>query len=283
MAPAAGPGPGEDCRHALPAAGLWNAGLPRGAEPAELSSAPYPITLVENSRVSYSNPVRQSLHLEDCLDGCGSLFTLRTVWMAGVEEQVEEDVRQLERLTEQHDLVFLLMDTRESRWLPSVVAAANRKIVINAALGFDTFLVLAESAGDTKSAAVSEEIPGCQLLFYFCNDVVAPGNSLKDRTLDQQSTVTRSGVSMMAGALTVELLVSILQHPKGVDSPSETSSKEDNLTKEAKCSPGRVPRQVRGFLARFVQILPAGHALDKRTACSPVVLRKYRDKGSSSC
>ena len=42
--------------------------------------------------------------------------------------QAQKDVAQLETLVSQHDVVFLLMDTRESRWLPTVVAASQRKV-----------------------------------------------------------------------------------------------------------------------------------------------------------
>lgn len=42
--------------------------------------------------------------------------------------QAEKDVEQLEKLISEHDVVFLLMDTRESRWLPTVIAASKRKV-----------------------------------------------------------------------------------------------------------------------------------------------------------
>ena len=43
-------------------------------------------------------------------------------------EQARRDVERLEQLVEGHDVVFLLMDTRESRWLPTVIAASKRKV-----------------------------------------------------------------------------------------------------------------------------------------------------------
>lgn len=42
--------------------------------------------------------------------------------------QAQKDVEQLEKLVSEHDVVFLLMDTRESRWLPTVIAASKRKV-----------------------------------------------------------------------------------------------------------------------------------------------------------
>jgi len=53
-------------------------------------------------------------------------------------EKVQKDVSKLEELIDGHDAVFLLMDTRESRWLPTVLGALKRKARTNLAL----FLVL---------------------------------------------------------------------------------------------------------------------------------------------
>ena len=43
-------------------------------------------------------------------------------------EQTKADVERLESLFDEHDAVFLLMDSRESRWLPTVLGAAKGKV-----------------------------------------------------------------------------------------------------------------------------------------------------------
>lgn len=42
--------------------------------------------------------------------------------------QARADVEKLEKLIDEHDAVFLLMDSRESRWLPTVISAAKGKV-----------------------------------------------------------------------------------------------------------------------------------------------------------
>nr|XP_008258651.1 ubiquitin-like modifier-activating enzyme ATG7 isoform X1 [Oryctolagus cuniculus] len=280
------------------------------------------ITFVDNAKISYSNPVRQPLYeFEDCL-GSGKPKALAaadrlqkifpgvnargynmSIPMPGhpvdfssvTLEQARSDVEQLEQLVGSHDVVFLLMDTRESRWLPTVIAASKRKLVINAALGFDTFVVMRhglkrpkqQGAGDLcpshpggpadlLGSSLFANIPGYKLGCYFCNDVVAPGDSTRDRTLDQQCTVSRPGLAMLAGALAVELMVSVLQHPEG---GYAIASSSDDRMNEPPTSLGLVPHQIRGFLSRFDNVLPVSLAFDKCTACSSKVLDQYEQEG----
>jgi ubiquitin-like modifier-activating enzyme ATG7 len=64
---------------------------------------------------------------------------------------------------------------------------------------------------------------------YFCNDYLAPKNSLKDRSLDQMCTVTRPGLSFVSAGFASELLVNTLHHPLGIAAvPQEDDENEDS-------------------------------------------------------
>lgn len=50
-------------------------------------------------------------------------------------EEAKADVKRLEELIKEHDVVYLLMDSRESRWLPTVIGASLGKVSSSSSLG----------------------------------------------------------------------------------------------------------------------------------------------------
>uniref|UniRef100_A0A7S2SPL1 Ubiquitin-like modifier-activating enzyme ATG7 n=1 Tax=Mucochytrium quahogii TaxID=96639 RepID=A0A7S2SPL1_9STRA len=244
------------------------------------------LTMLDNGRVSYSNPVRQSLFtFEDCKNGgkpkaAAAAEALKSILpgldvegvdltipmpghfvTAATQQQTRKDVETLRALIERHDVVMLLTDTRESRWLPTLLGAKYNKLVLNAALGFDSYMVMRHGAGPQQQ----EQRLGC----YFCNDVVAPQNSMKDRTLDQQCTVTRPGLAPIAGAVLVELLVGLLHHEMGNQAPAGGSVE----------TLGSLPHQVRGFLPMYESSKVSGAAFPQCTACSQKVVETLDESG----
>ncbi|DAZ97396.1 TPA: hypothetical protein N0F65_011280 [Lagenidium giganteum] len=243
------------------------------------------ITLVDNSTVSHSNPVRQPLfEFADCgkpKAECAAKALKRvfplvqsdavelSIPMAGhalSNQQLLDDARarltKLEELIEGHDVVFLGTDSRESRWLPTVICAAKEKVLINAALGFDSYLVMRHGVPHRADSRAAEL--GC----YFCNDVVSPRDSLKDRTLDQMCTVTRPGLAPIASATAVELLVAVLHSKDG----GHVSAEPPTDTAQALAF---VPHQLRGFLNGFNSVVVKGEHFNKCIACSAPVLDAY--------
>lgn len=243
------------------------------------------ITFVDSGRVSHSNPVRQPLfNFKDCYSesNCGRLKAERAsealkeiflgaeseghvleVPMIGhpvsdlTVETTKGNFEKLEKLFEEHDVIFILMDSRESRWLPTVMGTAMNKTVINAAIGFDSYLVIRHSQFDSPKRL------GC----YFCNDIVAPTDSLADRSLDQMCTVTRPGGALMASSIAVELLMSILQHPSKASAAINDSSHF-----------GDVPHQIRGFLNNFTQTKLSMPAYPQCSACSVGTVEGFREE-----
>ncbi|XP_026412711.1 ubiquitin-like modifier-activating enzyme atg7 isoform X2 [Papaver somniferum] len=277
------------------------------------------ITLLDSGRVAMSNPLRQSLYtFDDCLNGgnmksVAAVNSLKRIFPAveaeGVvmaipmpghpvppqaENSVLEDCRRLQDLIASHDVVFLLTDTRESRWLPTLLCANSNKIAITAALGFNSYVVMRHGAGpltcssDVKSEAedaLSSQIGNLstahvderqRLGCYFCNDVVAPIDSTSNRTLDQQCTVTRPGLAPIASAIAVELLVGILHHPVGIHAPGENAT-TCSATSEQPL--GILPHQIRGSLSQFNQMTLIGHSSNSCTACCSNVVSEYRRRG----
>ncbi|KAF9882268.1 hypothetical protein CkaCkLH20_00304 [Colletotrichum karsti] len=256
------------------------------------------ITFVDYGRVSYSNPVRQPLfNFADCLEG-GKSKAIRaaealkeiypgveseghalSVPMLGHsftdESKTRSDFEKLKNLIDEHDAVFLLMDSRESRWLPSVIGKAAGKIVLNAALGFDSFVVMRHGAepANVQSDDKERATLGC----YFCNDVVAPANSQKDQTLDQQCTVTRPGVAPIASASLVELFASLLQHPlkHHAGAPNTHDDEKDPVDHAL----GLVPHTIRGNVHNFSNKVIRGQSYPSCSACSPAILDAYRKDG----
>ena len=51
-------------------------------------------------------------------------------------------MKKLEDLIKEHDAIFLLTDSRESRWLPTVMSGVHNKICLTIALGFETYLAM---------------------------------------------------------------------------------------------------------------------------------------------
>ena len=80
--------------------------------------------------------------------------------------------------------------------------------------------------------------------------------------------MTRPGLSYIAGALAVELMVSLTQHPLGGLAPASVAVPHSQHIDH---DLGLIPHQVRGFLTHFANLLIVGSQYDKCTACSDKV------------
>lgn len=231
------------------------------------------ITFVDSGVVSYSNPVRQPLYTHaDCIEqkpkAAAAAEMLKAIFpnvnskgikmdvlMAGhpihSRKDQEADYNKLVELIKEHDTVFLLMDSRESRWLPTLIATRYGKLVLNVALGFDSYVVMRHGVKNGL---------GC----YFCNDIIAPKDSVSNLPLDQMCTVTRPGASVMASGIAVELFAAIQQHKLKGSAPFN-----------AQTVLGPVHHQMRGFLAKQELIKINGEAFPNCSACGEAVQEAY--------
>ena|SRR5437667_9587221 len=80
---------------------------------------------------------------------------------------IESDYNTLLEIIKWSDVVFLLVDTREARWFPTLACTAFETLVIDAAVGFDSFVVMRHGLPRQQKGRL-----GC----YFCSDIVSPHN-----------------------------------------------------------------------------------------------------------
>ena len=233
------------------------------------------ITFIDNGKVSYSNPVRQSLYtFEDSknvgnnskailaaeklkkifpmVDAKGFNITIplpgRTLIDEKAKEEYFKNLEILENQIKECDIMFLLTDSRESRWYPTVIAKAYNKLVITAAIGFDSYLVMRHGNNENKL--------GC----YFCTDISTPGDTSGNRTLDQQCTISRPGVSMICSGLATELAMSC-----GNSALNKSDKEED------------IPHQLRGNLINYEMQHFNFKYNTNCVACSDNIVKTYKE------
>ena len=233
------------------------------------------ITFIDNGKVSYSNPVRQSLYtFEDSknvgnnskailaaeklkkifpmVDAKGFNITIplpgRTLIDEKAKEEYFKNLEILENQIKECDIMFLLTDSRESRWYPTVIAKAYNKLVITAAIGFDSYLVMRHGNNENKL--------GC----YFCTDISTPGDTSGNRTLDQQCTISRPGVSMICSGLATELAMSC-----GNRALNKSDKEED------------IPHQLRGNLINYEMQHFNFKYNTNCVACSDNIVKTYKE------
>lgn len=90
--------------------------------------------------------------------------------------------------------------------------------------------------------------------------------------------MTRPGVSSIAGALAVELAVSILQHEEKINASAFYKKSLEN-SDEPEGILGIIPHSIRGFLSSFSHILPATPRFKQCIACSEIIQDEFKNRG----
>ncbi|KAF0988621.1 hypothetical protein HZS_1767, partial [Henneguya salminicola] len=270
------------------------------------------ITFIDDGRVSYSNPPRQSLYnIIDCdnkdlgkahlaakalnriyphVNSKGINIRIpepdHPIMEQGVKkmnekldiEKMKTLLSKIESVFEEHDVVFLLTDSRESRWLPTLLCESKNKLAICSAIGAESFLVMRHSyIGPNVSISDDLNISSDYLGCYFCSDISCPSNSQINKTMDLKCSVTRPGISMMAAAHSVELLISLIQHPRGFCASAPISYKD--IDAETERSFGIVPHQIRYFQSSYTTMLSTIPKFKRCSACSIHILEEFEKRG----
>ena len=177
------------------------------------------IDFVDNGTVSYSNLTRQtlysfddlnkkkaetaSLRLKQIFPGIQSSAFDIDIPMPGhpvnsaESSQVIHNIINLNERINEADVVFILLDSRESRWLPTLLCAVNKILCYDVAIGFSTYLCIRHGLvcpenetgtvnEGTENETGNEETDNPDSSCYFCSDLASPSDSLTDATIDMK-------------------------------------------------------------------------------------------------
>ena len=256
------------------------------------------ITLVDSGAVSFSNPSRQCLYehatigslkapaaaaalvrIDPSVSAVGIVLRIPSGPALGEPGSMLRDVETLEELVRGSDVVFLLTDSRASRWLPSLMCAAQGVACITVAVAFDMGLVMRHAGGG--AGCLAPAMPGQPpLACYFCASG-APFTTAS-QPLDQACTLARCGLAPCVSALAVEMLIAALHQPQGLAAASwPGGASPSSAAPEATPPLGLVPGQLRILLQSLTIAQATLPPAPTCTACSPAILRAFQQGGSA--
>lgn len=201
-------------------------------------------------------------------------------------DAVLADLDKLEELVRTHDVIFNVFDSREARYFPTILSALHGKLCMSIGVGYESFVIvkhgnygtsfytevldqiandpvdqILEDKADLEEPKIAktEDIEwqpkllndnGC----FFCSDYLPPTDSMTNRALDQQCTVSRPGISMISCGVAAELLVNTLHN--GVI--------------------GKTPHFIRGLIGGGFELADYENSkYDNCVACSLYVIIEY--------
>ncbi len=146
------------------------------------------------------------------------------------DEQIDvtyKDLQVIEEEIKNHDVLLNCFDSREARYFPSLIGALHNKLVLSIGIGYDSFVIVrhgkyGEDFGENLEKCLKDPTQedylkdlnkndiGC----FFCSDYLPPNDTMSNRTLDQQCTVSRPGISMVSCGIGVEMIVNALHDGK---------------------------------------------------------------------
>ena len=249
------------------------------------------ITFLDYGHVSYSNLARQSLFTTDNFDSEDKGITkveaakinllkiaphtiIETIFikvpMPGhfvTESAIEStfaDLLKVEELIKNHDILLNCFDSREARYFPSLIGALYNKLCLSIGIGYDSFVIVRHGKygpnfyKNIKEGKITDEKEKENIGCFFCSDYLPPSDSMSNRTLDQQCTVSRPGISMISCGVGIEMLINALH---------------DNKI-------GKSPHFCRGtFGSNYEFVTYENTRYDNCTACSQNVISEYvKDK-----